>query len=92
MKSQPIHQMSQDALLKQKKTIKLATGMLAGALLALLVMVGMLASQKGPKAISLGLGVIPFALMPILFINWNQLKAINKELHTRLNGGMRDSN
>lgn len=69
MKSQTIQEMSQEALLKQKKTIKLVTGMLAGALSALLVMVVLLASQKGLNGISIGLGVIPVALMPILFLN-----------------------
>ena len=85
MKSQKIQEMSHEALLKQKKTVQLVTGMLAGALLTLLVMVVLLASKKGLQATSIGLGVIPFALMPILFLNWNYLKAIKKELNSRLN-------
>lgn len=79
--------MSHEALLKQKKTIQLVTGMLAGALLTLLVMVVLLASEKGLQATSISLGVIPFALMPILFLNWNNLTAIKKELNSRQNGG-----
>ncbi len=86
MKSQKIQEMSNEALLKQKKSIKLVTGMLAGALLALLVMVVLLVSTKGLHATSIGLGVIPFAFVPILFLNWNQLKAVNKELNSRHNG------
>ena len=87
MKSQKIQEMSHEALLKQKKTIQLVTGMLAGALLTLLVMVVLLASEKGLQATSISLGVIPFALMPILFLNWNNLIAIKKELNSRQNGG-----
>ncbi|MEZ0610147.1 redox-active disulfide protein 2 [Fibrella sp. WM1] len=85
MKSQKIEEMSNEALLKHKKTTELATGMLAGALSALLVMVVLLARKKGLDATSMGLGVIPFALMPILFLNWSNLKAIKKELNARQN-------
>ncbi|MBN8823468.1 MULTISPECIES: redox-active disulfide protein 2 [unclassified Spirosoma] len=85
MKGQKIEEMSNEALLKQKKTTELATGILAGMLLALLVMVVFLATKKGLNATSIGLGVIPFAFMPILFINWNNLKAIKKELSSREN-------
>ncbi|CCH01417.1 hypothetical protein FAES_3409 [Fibrella aestuarina BUZ 2] len=85
MKSQKIEEMSNEALLKQKKTTELATGMLAGALLMLLVMVVLLAIKKGLDATSIGLGVIPFALMPILLLNWNSLKTLKKELNSRQN-------
>ena len=85
MKGQKIEETSNEALLKQKKTTELATGILAGMLLALLVMVVFLATKKGLNATSIGLGVIPFAFMPILFINWNNLKAIKKELSSREN-------
>ncbi|WP_080057912.1 redox-active disulfide protein 2 [Spirosoma aerolatum] len=85
MKGQKIEEMSNEALLKHKKTTEIATGMLAGMLLALLVMVVFLATKKGLNATSIGLGVIPFAFMPILFLNWNNLKAIKKELNSRQN-------
>ena len=85
MKSQKIEEMSNEALLKQKKTTEFATGMLAGALTALLIMVVLLAIKKGLDTTSIALGVIPFALMPILFLNWNNLKAIKKELNSRKN-------
>ncbi|GAB3729379.1 hypothetical protein GCM10028816_24840 [Spirosoma lituiforme] len=58
---------------------------MAGALSVLLVMVVILASKKGLGATSISLGVIPFALLPILFLNWNSLKAIKKELNARQN-------
>lgn len=85
MKSQKIQEMSNEALLKQKKTAELAMGMLAGALSVLLVMVVLLAIKKGLDGTSIGLGVIPFALMPIVFLNWNNLKEIKKELNSRKN-------
>ncbi|WP_332369312.1 redox-active disulfide protein 2 [Spirosoma telluris] len=59
--------------------------MLAGALSVLLVMVVLLAIKKGLDGTSIGLGVIPFALMPIVFLNWNNLKEIKKELNSRKN-------
>ncbi|AKD57521.1 hypothetical protein [Spirosoma radiotolerans] len=85
MKSQKIEEMSNEALLKHKKTTELATGMLAGALSILLVMTVFLTIKKGLHATSISLGVIPFAFMPILIINWNNLKAIKKELNSRQN-------
>ena len=85
MKSQKIEEMSNEALLKHKKTVEFATGMLAGVLSALLVMVVLLATKKGLNTTSIVLGVIPFAFLPILFLNWNNLKAIKKELNSRQN-------
>lgn len=78
MKSQKFEEMSNEALLKQKKITEFATGMLAGVLSVLLVMVVLLAIKKGLHTTSIGLGVIPFAFMPILFLNWNNLKEIKK--------------
>ena len=85
MKSQKIEEMSNEALLKQKKTTELVTGMLAGALSVLLVVIVLLAIKKGLVAVSISMGVIPFVLMPILFQSWNNLRAIKKELNSRQN-------
>ena len=85
MESKKLQEMSEEELLKQYKTIQVVTGSLAFILTLLLIAVILLAIKKGFDAIAMGLGVIPFALLPILFINWNSLKEINKELNSRKN-------
>lgn len=85
MKSRKLSEMSNDELLRQQKTVQLVTGLLAGMLTALLVLVLILSIKKGPGPTSIALGVIPFALMPIVFLNWNHLKEIKKELSSRNN-------
>jgi|GEM_PF-340689 len=85
MKSQKIQEMSNEGLLKQKKSIEVVTGTLAGLLTVLLVMIVLLSIKKGLDATSIALSVIPFALMPIVFLNWNNLKEIKKELNSRKN-------
>ncbi|MBD2757747.1 redox-active disulfide protein 2 [Spirosoma validum] len=72
-------QMSIEKLQRQAKTIKIATGTLAGMLLVLLVMALFLSIKKGFSA----LVIIPFALLPILITNVNSLKQIKKELESR---------
>ncbi|GAB4045036.1 redox-active disulfide protein 2 [Spirosoma jeollabukense] len=72
-------QMSIEKLQQQAKTIKVATGTLAGMLLVLLVMAVFLSIKKGFSA----LVIIPFALLPILITNVNSLKQIKKELESR---------
>jgi cobalamin biosynthesis protein CobD/CbiB len=72
-------EMSVEKLQQQAKTIKVATGTLAGMLLVLLVMAIFLSIKKGFSA----LVVVPFALMPIVVINVNSLKQIKKELESR---------
>ncbi|WP_460935602.1 redox-active disulfide protein 2 [Spirosoma humi] len=72
-------QMSIEKLQRQAKTIKVATGTLAGMLLVLLVMAIFLSIKKGFSA----LVIIPFALLPILITNVNSLKQIKKELESR---------
>jgi cobalamin biosynthesis protein CobD/CbiB len=72
-------EMSVEKLHQQAKTIKVATGTLAGMLLVLLVMAIFLSIKKGFSA----LVVIPFALLPIVVINVNSLKQIKKELESR---------
>ncbi|GAB3796317.1 hypothetical protein GCM10028819_13700 [Spirosoma humi] len=71
--------MSIEKLQRQAKTIKVATGTLAGMLLVLLVMAIFLSIKKGFSA----LVIIPFALLPILITNVNSLKQIKKELESR---------
>jgi formate/nitrite transporter FocA (FNT family) len=83
MKNTKISEMSNEKLLEQKKLTQLVTGVLAGMLMALLVLVILLIIKKGFNATSISLGIIPFALMPILVMNWNNVKEIRKELDSR---------
>lgn len=77
------NELSNEKLLEQQKLTKVATGALAGTLTVLLITVLLLAIKKGLNVTSISLGVIPFALMPILFLNWNTLKEIQTELNSR---------
>jgi len=80
MKSKSLNEMSAEELLKQEKSIKIATGMLAGMLLLLLVMGIYLTFKKGSYAAFI---VIPMALLPIVILNVTSLKKIKSELNTR---------
>ncbi|MFC3560796.1 redox-active disulfide protein 2 [Pedobacter jamesrossensis] len=79
MKTKKYSEMSNNELLKSKKSIKTITAMLAGMLLFLFVVNIFLAFKKGFS----GLTVIPIALLPIVIININTVKEINKELDSR---------
>ena len=79
MKGDKLQEMSTEALLKQKKSIVALTGMLAGALLVLLIIAIILSLQQGFTP----LVIIPFALLPIVLLNLNTLKEIKKVLNSR---------
>ena len=81
MKNQKPSEMSTEKLLQQQKTIKLVTGLLAGMLTVLLVMGIFLAVEQKLYAFI----PIPIALLPIVFLNLNNLKEIKKELDARQN-------
>lgn len=82
MKSKNLTELSVEELLKQQKSIKVVTGMLAGMLILLLVIGIFLTFQK----ISfIAFVVIPIALLPIVFLNLATLKKIKQELNLRDN-------
>ncbi len=82
MKSKNLTELSAEELLKQQKSIKVVTGMLAGMLILLLVIGIFLTFQK----ISfIAFVVIPIALLPIVFLNLATLKKIKQELNLRDN-------
>ncbi|MEZ0485777.1 redox-active disulfide protein 2 [Fibrella aquatica] len=83
MENTKFREMSNEKLLEQKKLTQTVTGALGGMLTLLLAAVVFLTIQQGFNAVNMSLGVIPFALMPILFINWNSVKEIQKELDSR---------
>jgi len=79
MKSKKPAEMTNDELLKNKKTFSAVTYTLAGMLLVLFGMGIYLSIKKGFSALS----VVPIALMPIVIINLNTIKEINKEIKLR---------
>ncbi|GAB4021000.1 hypothetical protein GCM10028808_64440 [Spirosoma migulaei] len=79
MKSQKIQNMSREALLKQKKSIKFLTGLLSGALLMLFAITLYQTLTRGFTTFL----VVPFGLLPILVLTANNLKQINQELVNR---------
>jgi 1,4-dihydroxy-2-naphthoate octaprenyltransferase len=74
-------EMSIDKLKEQEKLIKVVTGTLAGMLLVLLIVAIVLSAKKGFSP----LVAVPFALLPIVVVNMNNLKQIKKELESRRN-------
>ena len=79
MKSQNIQDMSRESLLKQKKSIKFLTGLLAGALLMLFAITLYQTLTQGFTPLL----IVPFGLLPILVLTANNLKLINQELANR---------
>ncbi|RKR09438.1 hypothetical protein C8C83_1071 [Flavobacterium sp. 90] len=81
MKTKRFSEMTTEELLKSEKTSKITTYTFAGILFLLFLVNIFLFSKKGFTA-SL---VIPFALLPILFLNFKTLNDIKKELKSREN-------
>jgi len=77
-----IQEMSNEDLLKRKKTTEVATGLLAGMLMVLLILALFLCVKKG---FSRGLPflIIFFSLSPIIAVNLAHVSAVKKELRTR---------
>lgn len=79
MKKENYTDLSTEELLKRKNTLKTLTLLLAAVLTVLLVFTVVTSLQKGFTA----LVAVPLALMPIVFTNWSQVKAIGEELQKR---------
>lgn len=71
--------MASESLLKQEKSAKLLTGMLIGALLALLV-IGIFLAFKNDQYTFI---ILSLTLLPIVLININNLNEVRKELDSR---------
>ncbi|MNE83115.1 hypothetical protein D3C80_1799050 [compost metagenome] len=79
MASKKPNEMSNADLLKNEKMLKTITYMLIGALIALFVVGIILIANKGLNALL----IIPITLIPVVLINFNSLKEIQKEIKTR---------
>lgn len=79
MAKENISELKTEYLVKKKKTILTVTGMLAGMLVVLFIMGILLSIKKGFSA----LVVVPFGLLPIVILNYNEVSKINKELTSR---------
>lgn len=82
MAKENISELKTEYLIKKRKTILTVTGMLAGMLVVLFVMGIFLSIKKGFSA----LVVVPFGLLPIVILNYNEVSKINKELTSRNSG------
>lgn len=80
METKKLSELSNEELLKRKKATRLVTGMLIGVLGALFVL-SLISIMNGKQNWS-GIAV-PVALTPIVLINYNSLKEIEKELKLR---------
>lgn len=79
MKQQKISNLNTEELLKLQKSIKVITYMLAATLVFLFSLTLYLTFKNGFNALT----IIPVALLPIVFLNLNNLKEIKKELKLR---------
>ncbi|WP_026730661.1 hypothetical protein [Flavobacterium denitrificans] len=79
MKNTKFNEMSTEELIKNQKTLKTVNTIFAIALCILFALNIFIIYNKGFSAMS----VVPIALLPILFLNLNNLKEIKKELETR---------
>lgn len=79
MKTKKPAEMTKEELEKGIKMTTLVTGMLAGALLVLIIL-NIFVNKKN----FWGIIAVPLALSPILLLNYNNLKEMKKELNTRL--------
>lgn len=77
-----IQEMSNEALLKRKKTTQVVTATLAGLLTVLLMAASFLCFNKD-FSIGLPLLIIPVALSPTLYSNLNDVRLVERELQTR---------
>ena len=80
MKNQPeLTSLTIEELNKKLKTTKFATGMLTGILIVQLI-VGVYLSVKNGFSIFI---IVPIAFLPILIINYQNIKKINEEIARR---------
>lgn len=79
MKKNNLSEKSSEDLVKTKQILSVITGMLAGALILIIV----IALFQSNIKIMLPLMIIPLALSPIVIVNFIQIKSIAKELKSR---------
>lgn len=80
METKKLSELSNEELLKKSKTTKLVTGMLIGVLTTLTAL-NLFNIINGSQ--HWGVLAVPLGLMPIVFINYNTFREINKELKSR---------
>ena len=79
MKQQNFSELSTEALKSQLKSIKVITGILAFTLVLLFILSIIATIRKGFSPTL----IIPFALSPILVVNYKNITNLKKELESR---------
>ena len=79
MAQKPYSEMSLNELKNQEKTLKTVTYVLGGVLIVQFVVGIALSFTKGFSVFS----ILPFAFLPLMIINVNNLKKIKAEIATR---------
>lgn len=79
MKNNKFSEMTTEELIKNQKTLKLVNTIFAVVLFMLFALNIFIVFMKGFSAMN----VVPIALLPILFLNINNLKEIKRELESR---------
>jgi hypothetical protein len=79
MAKQNLSELSTEDLIKKKKTLTFVTGILAGMLIVLLIITIFQTISEGFKPLI----AVPFGLLPILILSYNQVSSMDKELKSR---------
>lgn len=79
MAKENFSELATEELIKKKKAMTFTAGLLAGALVGLLIITVFQAINKEFTPLLF----VPFAFLPILIIIYSQVRSINKELKSR---------
>ncbi|MEA5425515.1 hypothetical protein [Arcicella lustrica] len=79
MEKENLHELSTEELIKKKKSLKFAFGLMVGSLVISLIVTIFQTIKNGFQL----LNITPFSLLPITAIIYNSITNINKELKSR---------
>lgn len=79
MEKENLHELSIEELIKKKKSLKFAFGLMVGSLVITLIVTIYLTNKNGFQLSN----IIPFSFLPITAIIYNSSNNINKELKSR---------
>lgn len=72
-----------ETLLDRKKVLFTIAGYLVSGIIILIIMVSLLVIKTGMTAMVMALGIIPVALLPIIFLILSKEKLVNKALQSQ---------
>ncbi len=83
MTEKEIADLTTETLLDRKKLLFTIAGCLVSGIFILIIMVSLLLIKTGMTAMVMALGIIPVALLPIIFLILSKVKLVNKALQSQ---------